>query len=281
MTSAGKLDRAVGVPIEVTPAQQALLDENRALKAQLAQAKAEFGSFTQAVAHDLRAPVRNIRAFVQVIEEDFGGQARAAAPAEGLADLPAKLPADLANHLSTIADAAKQLAQRLDALVQVSKLATFDFKPEPVALEPLVSALVKGFNANPSIAWHIAKDLPNVQADRAMLTQILQQLIDNAVKFSAGSAAAQVEIGWRSVDTLHGELFVKDNGVGFDVRFQSQLFGIFHRFHAADQFAGLGVGLAIASRLVQRHGGQICATSAIGQGCEMRFTLPMSAAQSV
>ncbi len=253
-----------------------LLDENRALKAQLAQVKAELSSFTQAVGHDLRAPVRHIRAFVQVIQEDFGGQGRAAL----LAEPASELPTDLANYLNTIADAATQLALRLDALVLVSKLSTADFKPEPVALGPLVNSLAKGFIARPSLAWQIANDLPDVQADRAMLIQIMQQLIDNAVKFSAGSANAQVEIGWRSIDALHCELFVKDNGVGFDARLQSQLFGIFQRLHPADQFPGVGVGLAIAHRLVQRHGGQIQASSALGQGCEMRLALPMAAVQS-
>ena len=294
---------------------QAALLENAQLKSQLAQASDELESFTYSVSHDLRASLRHISAFVEIVNEDLGAAAGA-----GLSE---GLHSDISSHLATITGAARHMALMIDALMELSRLGRVELNLSRVAVRPLIDEVCEALqreaqagsnegqasategqagssNARTgSIQWRIAEDFPLLRADPVLLRQVFQHLISNAIKFTrpvADQPVAAIEMGWRwaPADVREAalqqdqmcELFIKDNGVGFNPKFGGKLFGVFQRLHSASEFAGVGMGLALCRRIVERHGGSINAVSpvfsplnlpaqAVG-GCELRFTLPVA-----
>ena len=279
------------VGVDPTPAGgdalDAALHENAQLKRQLAQATDELESFTYSVSHDLRASLRHISAFVEIVNED----------------LDTGVDADITSHLATITGAARHMTLMIDALMELSRLGRVELNVSCVEVRPLIdevcAALQLEAQAGSSVAlaapvqWHIANDFPPLHADPVLLRQLLQHLISNAIKFTrpaAGRPAAEIEIGWRRAPGDLCELFVNDNGAGFNPKFGSKLFGVFQRLHSASEFEGIGMGLALSRRIVERHGGSITATSPApptgrstsrsapapqySGGCEVRFTLP-------
>ena len=297
-----------GAVLQPNPALQAVLHENAQLKRQLARVADELESFTYSVSHDLRASLRHISAFVEIVNEDLG---------------PAADP-DISSHLATITGAARHMTLMIDALMELSRLGRVDLNLSRVEVRLLIDevceALQRGGQAGSdqaqdgpsqagsnagqadSIHWRIADDFPPLHADPVLVRQILQHLISNAIKFTrpaAGRRVPEIEIGWRWVpdDDARGsvpsqtpmcELSVKDNGAGFNPKLGGKLFGVFQRLHSASEFEGLGMGLALCRRIVERHGGSITATSPVSAsadvpaqaagGCELRFTLPVARA---
>jgi light-regulated signal transduction histidine kinase (bacteriophytochrome) len=127
------------------------------------------------------------------------------------------------------------------------------------------------------IEWQVADDFPALQGDAAMVQEVWTHLLSNAIKFTRPRAVARIQIGWQAEpDTGHCALFVKDNGVGFrwSATAHEQMFGVFRRLHSASEFDGLGLGLALARKLVERHGGAMAAEGGLDAGCLVRFTLP-------
>jgi PAS domain S-box-containing protein len=231
--------------------------------AQLRQANADLESFSYTVAHDLRAPLRAITGFARILEEDSG----------------ARLTGEERGHLARISSAALRMSGLLDGLLEFARTGRAQIDKTDVDMHALAQEAIAD---NPeAAAGHVEvvlAPLPPARGDTLLLRQVWRNLIDNACKFSRKSAQPRVEIGAKPVYPESGappiiEYHVRDNGVGFDMEHAGRLFGVFQRLHDAADFTGTGVGLAIAQRIITRHGGAIRAQSAPGQGATFTFTL--------
>lgn len=234
-----------------------------ALQGELARARAALEDFTYSVAHDLRAPLRHVSSYLKIIREDLGDN----------------LQPETAGHLQTASDAAALIGRQIDALLLLSRLGRIELEWSQVDVGRLVSEvreqLAPGL-AGRRVAWRVAPDLPVLPGDMALLGQMLGHLLGNACKFTAGCESALIEVDWRRVDDRFGELVISDNGAGFDPRFQDRLFTVFQRLHSNKQFDGLGIGLAFARLVAERHGGTIQAEGALSGGCRIRLRLPLA-----
>lgn len=245
----------------MAPAPQ---DRIAALEAELAALRAEMQEFTYTVSHDLRAPLRHIVSYAQLVQEDAGPQ----------------LGTEVQGFLATITDSARHLGVLLDGLAALSRLGTVPLAVTAVSLQALVqdvAAQLAESNPGRSIDWRIASDLPPVQADAALLRQALEHVLGNAVKFTAPRAQAVVEI---AAQPGEGDglltLQVRDNGVGYNPAMQAKLFQVFGRLHSAKQFDGIGLGLAMTRKIAQRLGGAVSAQGALDGGCCITLTLPVA-----
>jgi light-regulated signal transduction histidine kinase (bacteriophytochrome) len=228
----------------------------------LERANRELESFAYSVSHDLRAPLRALGGLAALLGEAEYGEINA----EGR------------RVLDRIRANAAKMAVLIDDILEFSRTASSEMKREPIDMEELASTVVAEFRADyPAAAVDIGK-LPPTGGDRPMLRQVWTNLIGNALKFSSKRAAPQVWIDG-CVESDGAIVYrVRDNGVGFDMAFAKQLFGVFQRMHREADFPGSGAGLAIAKRIVERHGGRIEATAAIDGGATFQFTLPAAAA---
>jgi K+-sensing histidine kinase KdpD len=227
--------------------------------AELEVANRELEAFSYSVAHDLRAPLRLIHAHVQMLR-DYRGSPTAREPLI---------------HLDQIQRGAREMSALIDGLLALSRISHMEMRSEVTSLDELVKRAVNQVRqesgADRVVVWRLAS-LPSVACDPDLMLQVFANLIDNAVKYSRPRTHAVIEIG---VGTAEGEkyVFVRDNGVGFDMRYSRKLFGVFQRLHRHDEFEGTGIGLATVNRIIERHGGRIWAESRLGQGAEFRFTL--------
>lgn len=230
------------------------------LEAELAALKREMQDFTYVVSHDLRAPLRHIVSFAQLVQEDAGPQ----------------LSSEVQGFLATITDSAQNLTQMLDALLELSRVGTVPLQPVPVSLQMLAQEVADELvAANPTrqIEWRIAHDLPVVQADPALLRGALKQVLENAVKFTAKKDMAEISV--RAIpDGGHLALEFADNGAGFNPAMQSKLLQPFQRLHSVREFPGLGMGLALAHKSIARMGGGIRIEAKLDAGCQVILTLP-------
>ncbi len=244
-----------------------ILELNLALRNQLEQLGAsnrELESFSYSVSHDLRAPLRHIIGFVDLLNAKAGDA----------------LDEKSRHYLQVIGEAASKMGLLIDDLLAFSRMGRSEMMKGWVDLGLLVREIVselEGDNREREIQWEIAP-LPVVLGDAAMLRQVLINLIGNAVKFTRSRDKAKIAVGAldREQDT---EIFVKDNGVGFDEAYASKLFGLFQRLHANEEFEGTGVGLAIVQRIVLRHGGKVWAEGEVDGGATFWFSLPKGATQ--
>ena len=228
------------------------------LEAQLESARRELETFSYSVSHDLRAPLRHIDGFSRALLDDYGS----------------KLDAQGGEYLSRICQAVGKMSGLIDALQQLARVARSELNRQPVNLSVTAQVIILELKlAAPGrqVEYRIAEGV-STQADPRLTRQLLEILIGNAWKFSSKNQETRLEFGTSATDdeTCY---FVRDNGVGFDSAYADKLFSVFHRLHRADEFEGSGVGLAIAQRIVQRHGGRIWAESAPGQGATFFFTL--------
>jgi PAS domain S-box-containing protein len=226
--------------------------------ADLTSAYRELESFSYWVSHDLRAPLHSISGFVHFLAANHG----------------ARLDADGNHLLGRIRDGASHMGALIDALLEFSRVSRqtvrrASFDPTAVAREAIdnLAPALEGRLVDIRLA-----DLPECLADRILLRQVFANLLDNALKYSAHRAQALVEIGATSRD---GQIvyYVRDNGAGFDMRFASKLFSPFERLHSASEFKGIGIGLAMAHRIVVRHGGRMWAEGKPDAGATFYFTL--------
>ena len=231
-----------------------------ALEAELAAVRAEMQNFTFAVSHDLRAPLRHIASYAQLVQEDAGPQ----------------LSVEVQEFLTTITDSARHMGVMLDGLLALSRVGTAPVDMAAVSLQELVSAVCRELSAqhpHRCIDWRIAKDFPVVLTDAMLLRQALTQVLANAAKFTAPRNQALIEISHIfEPDTGLVTLQVDDNGVGFNPAMQNQLFRVFGRLHSSNQFAGIGVGLVMAQRILERLGGSLAIAGALDAGCRVRLT---------
>jgi len=227
----------------------------------------ELESFAYSVSHDLRAPLRVIDGFAQIVLEDYGE----------------RLDSLCREHLKRIVGAAGRMNSMIDTLLSMSRMTGRELQFERVDLSETARQLTEELKAaEPGRSVEVAVQPGlSIQGDRTLLRLVLQNLLGNAFKFSAKTRDARIEFG-RRADGDHA-FFVRDNGAGFDMRFADRLFGVFQRLHSQSEFAGTGVGLATVQRIVRRHSGRIWAESEPGKGATFFFTMweqPASAESS-
>ena len=225
--------------------------------AALQAANRELESFAYSVSHDLRAPLRAIAGFAHILREDYG----------------AALAGEPARFLARIEDNALRMGELLDALLELSRSSRAALAPEPLDMRALVRSVLAELPGAERAEIALG-ELPGARADSRLVRQVWVNLIGNALKFSRGADSPRVEIGGAPAAAGFVEYWVRDNGVGFDPNYAGKLFGVFQRLHPEAEFEGTGAGLAIARRIVERHGGKITAESAPGAGATFRFTLP-------
>jgi light-regulated signal transduction histidine kinase (bacteriophytochrome) len=228
--------------------------------AQLQAANQELEAFSYSVSHDLRAPLRHVLGFVEMLRQDAG----------------ATLSEDSLGHLTTISQAAKQMGDLIDELLAFSRIGQAEIRKKEVNLDRLVQEALGDFQAETkerNIVWEI-HPLPAVRADRALLRAALVNLISNAVKFTGTRAEAKIEIGCAPSGDGETVIFIRDNGAGFDPRYVGKLFGVFQRLHSRDEFEGTGIGLANVQRIIHRHGGRTWAEGVVDGGATFYFSIP-------
>ena len=226
--------------------------------AQIEAANKELEAFSYSVSHDLRAPLRAVNGFSNIVLDAYAPQ----------------LPAKAREYLEDIRAGAEQMGQLIDDLLAFSHLGRQAIKSQPVNMVQLVQIVLDEHAAQREGRPFEIKigALPACQGDPALLKQVWVNLIANAIKYTRGRTPALIEIGCeRNDDEI--VYFACDNGIGFDMRYVHKLFGVFQRLHRTDEFEGAGVGLAIVQRIVHRHGGRVWAEAEAGRGARFRFTL--------
>ncbi|HWX22249.1 MAG TPA: PAS domain S-box protein [Candidatus Binatia bacterium] len=226
---------------------------------ELEAANKELEAFSYSVSHDLRAPLRHIEGFVEILTATKG----------------AGLDEEARRHLETISQSAKQMGRLIDHLLAFSCTARAELKKTRIDLAELVQATIHNLQQETQprdVEW-IIHDLPAVEADHALLRQVMLNLIGNALKYTRTRKLARIEIG-STTSQSEDILFIRDNGVGFDMRYAHKLFGVFQRLHRAADFEGTGVGLANVRRIIFRHGGRAWAEGELDKGATFYFSLP-------
>jgi light-regulated signal transduction histidine kinase (bacteriophytochrome) len=232
----------------------------------LQAANKELEAFSYSVSHDLRAPLRHIDGYAALLSKTAG---------EALNEKARR-------YLQTISDSAKQMGQLIDDLLVFSRMGRQEMLHSTVNLNQLIKTVIHDLRLDlqgTTISWTIGS-LPEVPGDPAMLRQVFMNLLSNAVKFTASRPKPRIEIG--TTRNTHGEatIFVRDNGVGFDMQYVNKLFGVFQRLHRNDEFEGTGIGLANVRRIIHRHGGRTWAEGAVDQGATFYLSLPLKRTSS-
>jgi PAS domain S-box-containing protein len=227
---------------------------------QLQAANKELESFTYSVSHDLRAPLRHISGFSKILDEEYG----------------AGLPPEAQNYLHRIQEGTRRMGQLVDELLSLARVGRQSLSRQKADLGLMVWDVVQMLEpeiGERQVEWKIG-ELPIVECDPVLVRQILQNLLANALKYSRPRPKAVIEIGLTSTPTNGPAVFfVKDNGVGFNMKYADKLFGVFQRLHRAEEFEGTGVGLATVQRIVQKHGGRVWAEAELDKGATFYFTL--------
>jgi signal transduction histidine kinase len=244
----------------MTDRQQALIAELEQRTTQLATVNKELEAFSYSVSHDLRAPLRHISGFTDLLEKTNAGRM----------DQPGK------RYLKLISDSAIKMGELIDALLVFSRMGRSEMLHSRVDLNAIVrTAQREAMLGNPArtIRWTI-RPLPEVPGDPSMLQLVFTNLLSNAFKYTRDCGTAEVEIGTRDGTPEEAVIFVRDNGVGFDMAYADRLFGVFQRLHRAEEFEGTGIGLANVQRIVSRHGGRVWAEGELGKGATFYVALP-------
>ena len=226
---------------------------------QLEVANQELEAFTYTVSHDLRAPLRHIGSFAGILMEDFG----------------AGLNTEATGHLRRIQDAARRMGELVDGLLGMAKLGRQSLRLRPTPLDGIVKEAIANLEQEcegREVEWRVGL-LPALACDQILMAQVFQNLLDNALKYTRGRKPAIIEIGCTQATDKPAVIFVRDNGVGFDLNYAENLFGVFQRMHSSSEFEGTGVGLAATQRIVQKHGGAIWVDAHPNQGATFFFTL--------
>ncbi|HEY9103375.1 ATP-binding protein [Chitinimonas sp.] len=225
----------------------------------LAAANKELEAFSYSVSHDLRAPLRSVDGFSQVLLEDYAD----------------KLDDAGRQYLGRIRRATQNMSNLIDDLLNLSKLTRSEVNTQPVNLSELATEVVQELRQNEPEREVSISIMPNLitDADPKLVRVALQNLLANAWKFTARSPQAEIKFGATHIDGQNA-FYVSDNGAGFDMAYADKLFGAFQRLHSPQEFEGNGVGLAIVQRIIHRHNGRVWAKGAPGQGATFYFTLP-------
>ncbi|MBC7982694.1 MAG: hypothetical protein H7Y02_02460, partial [Candidatus Obscuribacterales bacterium] len=222
-----------------------------ASNAQLAIANADLETFSYSVAHDLRSPIRQIAGFSKILIEEYGPQ----------------LPAEARRYLDKVAQGAQQMGALVDDLLHLAQVGRQALSLQLTSLDSIVAAaleLLRPECAGRNIEWRL-DELGSTACDQGLMKQVFVNLLANAIKYTRARDTAVIHIGQMN---LHSEqvFFVRDNGVGFDMRYAAKLFGVFQRLHPVSEFEGTGIGLATVERIIRKHGGRIWAEAKLGSG---------------
>ncbi|VTU26500.1 Phytochrome-like protein cph1 [Variovorax sp. PBL-H6] len=256
-------DAEVGAAAELRQALIGIVlrraEEMAAVATELARVNKELESFSYTVSHDLRAPMRHISGYVDLVVSQEG---------EKLSDRSLR-------YLAHAREASAFAGQLVDSLLDFSRMGRASLKRRSIDTSMLVSDLVRELSRGEQgpVEWIVEPDLPLLHADALLLQVAVRNLLSNAIKYSRGRDPARVVV--RGVRVARGEgLEVEDNGVGFQMKYADKLFGVFQRLHAAEDFEGTGIGLANVKRIVERHGGEVWARGEVGVGATFGFLLP-------
>jgi len=228
--------------------------------AELEEANKELESFTYSVSHDLRAPLRHVVGYAELLQK----QSSASLDEKGR------------RYMAMILEASKRMGNLIDDLLGFSRIGRAEARKTAVSLDQLVREVIAELGQDTKdrdIAWTVGA-LPVCYGDRSMLKVALMNLLSNAVKFTRIRPRAKIEIGCADGKDNQVELFVADNGAGFDIQYVNKLFGVFQRLHRVEEFEGTGIGLATVQRIIHRHGGEVRAQGAVDQGATFYFSLP-------
>lgn len=227
--------------------------------AQLERANKDLEAFAYSVSHDLRAPLRHLDGFARLM------YSRIESPDPTVAD-----------YFKKINDSSKRMAGMIDDLLTFSRLGRKELNLSTVNLYPLIKEITEQFKpdtASRNIVWNI-KELPSLLADKNLLKLALENLISNAIKYTSKKQEAVIEIGYAETANNFVDIYIKDNGVGFDNAYQNKLFNVFQRLHTNEEFEGTGIGLANVKQIVQKHNGSVRAEGKINEGAVFYITLP-------
>jgi signal transduction histidine kinase len=247
--------RAGQMEIEIYVRARELDDANRHLR----DANKELEAFCYSVSHDLRAPLRAIDGFSRILVEDYA----------------TTLDDEARDFLETIRGNARKMGRLIDDLLEFSRLNRQPLKTETIDMTALVRRALDDLRPEPDgrgVAVEVGH-LPPCMGDPALLKQVYLNFLSNAFKYTRDREDARVEVGSREEESGGVAYFVKDNGVGFDMRYAHKLFGVFQRLHRAEDYEGTGVGLAIVQRVVARHGGRVWAEAEVDKGATFFFTI--------
>jgi signal transduction histidine kinase len=220
----------------------------------------ELESFAYSVSHDLRAPLRHIVGYSELLQRQASSS----------------LDEKSQRFIRTILDSAKRMGNLIDDLLAFSRIGRAETRKTAVNLDQLTREVVAEIGQDTKgrdITWKIGA-LPVCYGDRSMLRLVVVNLVSNAAKFTRMRTPAEIEIGCVDLNAEEVELFVKDNGAGFDMQYTNKLFGVFQRLHLPEQFEGTGIGLATVQRIVHRHGGKVRGEGAVDRGATFYFSLP-------
>lgn len=228
----------------------------------LEQVNKELESFSYSISHDLRAPLRSINGFSDIILEDHSGQ----------------LDEEGKRLMGVVKESAVTMGQLIDDMLEFSRLGKKKLQKSEINMTKLfenVCEVETGTYSNKQIDLNI-NNLPNAMGDVALIKQVVVNLVSNAFKYSSKEDKIVINIGFDQIEENEVTYFVKDNGTGFKMEYHDKLFGVFHRLHSKNEFEGTGVGLAIVKRIINKHGGKIWAESEEGKGSVFFFSMPNS-----
>jgi PAS domain S-box-containing protein len=234
--------------------------EIMAVNKRLEQINAELEAFAYSVSHDLRTPLRAVAGFAKILADEYA----------------VKLDAEGLRLLNVVRDGANSMSRLIDDILAFSRIGRLEMANSHIDMEETVRATIKAIEpliAARQVAIDIRQPLPPCRGDAAMMRQVWGNLLGNAVKFTETRPQAIIEIG-ATVENAETTYYIKDNGVGFDMRYAAKLFGVFQRLHSDELFEGTGIGLAIVKRIVSRHGGRVWAEGRPNEGATFYFTLP-------
>ena len=228
--------------------------------AELEGSNKELEAFAYSVSHDLRAPLRHMVGYTELLQKHSSST----------------LDDKGRRYMKTILEAAKQMGTLIDDLLAFSRIGRAETRETMVSMDQLVQEVqseVFHETEGRNITWKVGA-LPDLYGDRSMLKLVLVNLVANAIKFTRTRSAPEIEIGSRDTTLDSVVVFVKDNGVGFDMKYGNKLFGVFQRLHRANEFEGTGIGLATVQRIVHRHGGRVWAEGQVGSGATFYLSIP-------
>jgi light-regulated signal transduction histidine kinase (bacteriophytochrome) len=224
----------------------------------------ELEEFSYTISHDLKSPLRAIDGYSKFIIEDYGNT----------------LHNEVREMVSSIQEISKDMIGLINRLLEYSITSKTKVFRESVQIRQLITTVFREFQVgNPERNMNIVfeEDLPMVSVDKVLFKQVIANAISNAVKFSKDKETTEILVGFTKLNDEH-VFYIKDNGVGFDMKFASKLFGIFQRLHRSQDFEGAGVGLATIKKIIQKHGGRVWIEGALNEGATLFFTLPATMA---
>ena len=245
--------------------EQEILTLNEELEKRTAELEAinkELEAFAYSISHDLRAPLRHMAGFTQLLKKNAASL----------------LNEKSQRYVTMILESTQRMGNLIDDLLAFSRIGRTETNKTMVSLDQLVEEAlteVRQDAGGRNIVWRVA-GLPAWYGDRSMLRLALVNLISNAVKFTRTRSPAEIEIGCMKQEPDQVVVFIRDNGVGFDMKYVSKLFGVFQRLHPPEAFEGTGIGLATVQRIAQRHGGKAWAEGLVGKGATFYFSLSKS-----